>query len=71
MFHISRNNGRIALKNCMDANHGQIAKKIEEVNISLKSPSESPLERQFAKKRPNMSAIAIFYLGGNRSLLKR
>jgi hypothetical protein len=55
----------------MDANHGQIAKKIEEVNISLKSPSESPLERQFAKKRPNMSAIAIFYLGGNRSLLKR
>ncbi len=44
----------------MDANHGgQIAKKIEEVNISLKNP----LERQFAKKRPKMSAIAISFFG--------
>lgn len=67
MFHISRNNGRIALNFFMDANHGQIAKKIEEVNNSL----QNPLERQFAKKRPKMSASAIFFLWGNRSLLKR
>jgi hypothetical protein len=31
----------------MDANHGQIAKTVEEVNISLKNP----LERQFAKNK--------------------
>jgi hypothetical protein len=56
---MSRNNGKIALKKCINTNHGQIAKKIEEVNISLKSP----LERQFAKKRPKMSASAIVFFG--------
>jgi hypothetical protein len=52
-----KNNGIIILK-IVDANHGEIAKTIEEkVNSTLKSP----LERILANKRLTMNASAILY----------
>jgi hypothetical protein len=51
-----KNNGIIILK-IVDANHGEIAKTIEEkVNSTLKSP----LERLLANKRLAMNANEIF-----------
>jgi hypothetical protein len=51
-----KNNGIIILE-IMDANHGKVAKTIEEkVNSTLKSPLKSLL----ANKRLTMNASAIF-----------
>jgi hypothetical protein len=53
-----KSNGMIALRKHVDANHGQIGKKIkEEMNINLKSP----LEIQPTKKRLVVSASVISF----------
>jgi hypothetical protein len=50
--------GIIALKKHVDTNHFIIAKKIEE---EINNRITKSVERQLAKKRPNVSRSAIFY----------
>jgi hypothetical protein len=52
----SKKNGIIALEKHVDANHVVLVKRIEE---KVKSPLKNVLEKQLAKKKPNMSNSKI------------
>jgi len=49
-----KKSGITALKKHVDANHAMLAKKIEE---EINSPLRNVLEKQLAKKRPNVSSF--------------
>ncbi len=63
-----KKNGIIALKKHVDANHALLAKIFEE---EVNFPLRNILERQLAKKRPNVSNFKISKFFGAKDAFKK